>query len=164
MVTPESIGKTIIKLRKLKGLSQETLAVEAGVDRRYMSDVENGKRNISLDLLNRIASYFGMSLSHFIENADDSIFRFNNAEEVRVFLLERDEQEASFFVNPDYAQAIIGIDDDGRLIYSYSKMVECLMLSDSMEYEDAVEFIDYNTIRTVPYMGKKSPIILYDIH
>ena len=59
--------------------------------------------------------------------------------------------------------AIIGISDDGRLVYSFSKMVECLMLSESMSYEEAVEFIDYNTLRAIPYMGEKAPIVMYKI-
>lgn len=42
----------------------------------------------------------------------------------------------------------------------YEKMVEFLMNSDGIAYEDAEEFIEYNTIRTIPYMGKNSPIIV----
>ena len=66
MTTPEQIGKTVIKLRRLRGLSQEALANEAGIDRRYMSDIENGKRNISLDVLNRLASFFEISLNNSV--------------------------------------------------------------------------------------------------
>ena len=68
-----------------------------------------------------------------------------------------------FFVNPDYIDAIVGISDDGRLVYAYSKMIENLMLSDNMSYEDATEFIDYNTVRSIPYMGEHAPIIVYGI-
>lgn len=39
-------------------------------------------------------------------------------------------------------------------------MVKSLVDSDGMAYEDAEEFIDYNTIRTIPYMGKNPPIIV----
>ena len=55
MTIQEKVGKTIIKLRKERGMSQETFAYESGIDRRYMSDIENGKRNISLDILERVA-------------------------------------------------------------------------------------------------------------
>jgi transcriptional regulator with XRE-family HTH domain len=48
---PIKIGKAIIKLRNATGVSQEKMALEAKIDRRYMSDIENGKRNISLDIL-----------------------------------------------------------------------------------------------------------------
>lgn len=41
-------------------------------------------------------------------------------------------------------------------------MVECLMEEDGMEYEDAVEFIEYNTIRALPYIPEH-PIIMYHL-
>ena len=36
-----------------------------------------------------------------------------------------------------------------------------LMVSDDMSYVAALEFIEYNTLRTIPYMGENAPIILY---
>lgn len=39
-------------------------------------------------------------------------------------------------------------------------MMEHLMTVDGMSEEEAIEFIEYNTIRAIPYMGEKSPIIL----
>ena len=65
MTIQEKVGKTIIKLRKERGMSQETFAYESGIDRRYMSDIENGKRNISLDILERVADKLGIRLSEF---------------------------------------------------------------------------------------------------
>ena len=160
MVSQEQVGKAIIRLRKLRGLSQEKFALESGIDRRYLSDVENGKRNVSFDILNRVASFFNISLSSFIEEAEHS-GSFNSTEEIREFLLERGDEEAVFFTNPDFIHAIIGVSNDGRLVYSYSKMVECLMHSEKMSDEEAIEFLDYNTLRAIPYMGEKAPIILY---
>lgn len=32
-----------------------------------------------------------------------------------------------------------------------------------MKYEEAVEYIDYNPVRTIPYLGEKAPIILYKV-
>ena len=162
MVSQEQVGKAIIRLRKLRGLSQEKFALESGIDRKYISDVENGKRNVSFELLNRVANFFGVSLSYFIEEAERSV-SFKNVDELRDYLIERGDEETAFFTNPDFIDAIVGISDDGRLVYSYSKMVESLMLSDKMSYDDAVEFIDYNTVRAVPYMGEHAPIIVYHI-
>jgi len=42
-------------------------------------------------------------------------------------------------------------------------MVEHLMREDGMEYEDAVEFIEYNTIRALPYIPSH-PIVMYNIN
>lgn len=80
--------------------------------------------------------------------------KFNDIEELKEALWERDAEDTTFFVDSDYISAVIGISIDDRVVYSYEKMVKSLVKSDGMAYEDAEEFIDYNTIRTIPYMGK----------
>ena len=68
MSLQENLGRTIVRLRREKGFSQEAFANEAGIDRRYMSDIENGKRNISIDILERICNKLGMKMSElFVE-------------------------------------------------------------------------------------------------
>jgi transcriptional regulator with XRE-family HTH domain len=161
MVSQEQVGKTIVRLRKQRGLSQEKFALEAGIDRRYLSDIENGKRNVSFEVLNRVASYFNISLSFFIEEAERPVF-FNSVEELREYLLEQGNDETTFFTNPDYIEAIVGVSQDGRLVYSYKNMVNSLVLRDNISIEEAMEFIDYNTLRTLPYMGDYSPVIVYN--
>lgn len=51
----KKFGETIRKLRIMRGLSQEELAFQAGVNRNYLSDVERGTRNISLKAIEKIA-------------------------------------------------------------------------------------------------------------
>lgn len=65
MTLQQKVGKAIIQLRKERSISQETFAFEAGIDRRYMSDIENGKRNISLDILERVCQKLEMKISEF---------------------------------------------------------------------------------------------------
>ena len=48
------IGSRIRDLRQSKELSQEKLALKAGIDRTYLAGVENGKRNISVVNLDKI--------------------------------------------------------------------------------------------------------------
>lgn len=70
------------------------------------------------------------------------------------------------FENPDYADAVVGISHDDRLIYSYAKMVEHLMRVDGITEEEAIDFIDTNTMRALPYAagyGAHPPIILFDL-
>ena len=50
-------------LRKAKGMTQLEMSVEFGIDRSYISDIERGKKAISLPLLEVIALGFGMSIS-----------------------------------------------------------------------------------------------------
>ena len=71
-------------------------------------------------------------------------------------------EDVAIFENPDYDSAIIGISDDGRVIYDYEMMIQCLMEEDDMSELDAAEFINYNTIRAAPYI-QHGPIIMYGI-
>jgi len=59
----QRFGTTVVRLRKSAGLSQEAFANQADIDRHYMSDIENGRRNISLDIIEKIAKTLQMSVS-----------------------------------------------------------------------------------------------------
>jgi len=61
----EKVGQRIRILRKELNLSQEALALKSEVDRTYMTDVENGRRNISVEILERIISALGVSIATF---------------------------------------------------------------------------------------------------
>lgn len=61
--------------------------------------------------------------------------------------------------NPGYVDAFIGISIDNRAVYDFNKMVACLMESDDMTEEEAVEFIEDKTIRSLPYYDD-APIIV----
>ncbi|MBA2650113.1 MAG: helix-turn-helix transcriptional regulator [Legionella sp.] len=50
------LGNKIRELRKIKNLSQEAFADEAGLDRTYMGGVERGERNLATLNLIRIAA------------------------------------------------------------------------------------------------------------
>lgn len=63
----ELVGKRIRQLRKNMGLSQETLGYECELDRTYIASVENGKRNISIKNLEKIANALNVSLSVFFD-------------------------------------------------------------------------------------------------
>lgn len=50
-----AFGAAIRTLRQEKGLSQEELALDAGIDRSYMGGVERGERNVGLTNVFKIA-------------------------------------------------------------------------------------------------------------
>ena len=84
--------------------------------------------------------------------------------ERRDLLNELGLEESIVFENPSYDKAIIGYDDtESRVIYDYELMAECLMEQGGMSYEEAVEFIDYNTCRAIPYAGHNAPIVMHGI-
>lgn len=57
------IGERIRELRIIKGFSQEKLALLSDLDRTYIPSIENGKRNISITVLERISKALDMSIS-----------------------------------------------------------------------------------------------------
>ena len=78
-------------------------------------------------------------------------------------LLDAECEDTSYFINPDYEDAVIGITDDGRLVYDFYKMVEYLMDNEGWSDIEAIEYIEYNVIRAIPYMEEKKPIIVYPL-
>ena len=83
-------------------------------------------------------------------------------DKIEEMLLDAGCEGAAYFTDPDYAEAIIGTSHDGRCVYSYGRMVECLVAEGSTE-EEAADWIDYNVIRSIPYMGELAPVIVYDL-
>ena len=66
------------------------------------------------------------------------------------------------FTNPPYNTAIIGITQDGNLIYDYEKMITCLL--EDMSEEEAIDFIEYNTLGILPTIPiENRPVILYNV-
>ena len=163
MSLQNNIGLAIRALRAQKNVSQEKLALETGIGRRYMSDIENGRRNVSLETIEKLAGFFEIKASELIRKIEQADMPPLTIDLLKEYLCELGYDDAVVLENPDYLSAVAGVSDDGRVIYSYPRMLEHLVLNERMSYEEASEFIDYNTIRALPYMGKKNPIILNDI-
>lgn len=51
----EQFGERVRKFRKMIGISQEELAFRSDLHRNYISDVECGRRNVSLRAIEKIA-------------------------------------------------------------------------------------------------------------
>lgn len=62
------VGKRIKEIRKKKQLSQENLALIAGIDRTYINSVENGRRNISIINLDKIINAFNITYVDFFDS------------------------------------------------------------------------------------------------
>ncbi len=50
------LGANVRKFRKLRGMSQEALALDAEMKRSYLSDLERGTRNPSVRAVERLAN------------------------------------------------------------------------------------------------------------
>ncbi len=58
----KKIGQRVKELRKQAGISQEELAFKANLDRTYINSVENGRRNISIRNIEKIANALSINL------------------------------------------------------------------------------------------------------
>lgn len=81
-------------------------------------------------------------------------------EQLEKYYIEDEETSIVLFESPNYDEAFVGLTMDDRAVYDYDKMVECLMKDDKMTYEEAAEFIDYNSLRSLPYIGEKAPVVI----
>lgn len=66
-MTKEQFGKRVRELRTHAKLSQEKFALKIGMDRTYLASVEQGKRNISLENIQKIADGFGISIENLFK-------------------------------------------------------------------------------------------------
>ena len=62
----DRFGIRLRTLRKARAMTQLEMSIEFGIDRSFISDVERGKKAISLPLLEVIAIGFGMSMSDLL--------------------------------------------------------------------------------------------------
>ncbi len=61
----EKVGKRIKELRRKLNISQEELGFRSGVHRTYIASLEVGKRNVSINTLEKIVNALEVSLSEF---------------------------------------------------------------------------------------------------
>lgn len=64
-----NLAKNIKAARRAVGMSQEALALQAEVDRTYVSQLERGIANPSLFVLHRLAGVLGCELNVSLENS-----------------------------------------------------------------------------------------------
>ncbi len=67
MTIEKQLGMRIVYLRHLKKWTQEDLAFYAQINKNYLCDLENGKRNPTLQVLSRIADAFNISLEYLFK-------------------------------------------------------------------------------------------------
>lgn len=77
-------------------------------------------------------------------------------------LLDTDYPDTILFDNPAYDNSIVGISTDGCLVYDFYKMAKELSEDDNITIEDAIEFIEYNAVRALPYVPYETRPIIVD--
>ena len=82
---------------------------------------------------------------------------------VNLIVREQLPDNAIILDNASYDESIIGITLEGAIRYSYDRMVEEYMIDNECTYDEAVDWIDYNTVRALPYLPQPRPIIVYEM-
>lgn len=77
-----------------------------------------------------------------------------------IMFTEESEVKIPFFDNPSYDTAIIGLSINDEVVYDYDLMIEYLTEQDDFTVEDAIEFIEYNTIRALSRFGVENKLII----
>lgn len=62
------LGMNVRHARKDLGISQESLGLEIGIDRTYISGIERGVRNPSLDVIIKLSQHLRVSPSQLLED------------------------------------------------------------------------------------------------
>ena len=81
-------------------------------------------------------------------------------EKIREALCDMGHEDAIIFDGPEFDDAIVGVTDEGQVVYDYDKMVQSMMQQDNISEEEAIEFIEFNTIRALPYV-ENAPIVMH---
>lgn len=69
----EKLGLRIKELREISSLTQEELAVNAGISRNYISSIENGRYSPSIETLEKIAKVLDVSVIQILDNHVESM-------------------------------------------------------------------------------------------
>lgn len=87
-----------------------------------------------------------------------------NIKEVKAeeILLDNGYEDVMIFTDFSYDTALIGVTSDDRAVYDYDLMVEWLVDNQGITYEEAADWVNYNTIRALDYTSDNNkPIVLF---
>ena len=63
----QKLGKNLKRIRKEKGISQGDIVRSLGMDRAFISNIENGKTNPTLATIAKLARAVGVSIEELIK-------------------------------------------------------------------------------------------------
>jgi len=69
------VGRALRDARQASGITQQDAAMRADMDRAYISEVENGKRSLSVDRLLRICRAINVRAANIVAEVEDELRR-----------------------------------------------------------------------------------------
>ena len=104
-----------------------------------------------------------MNPFRYKDASNNGVITMPTRNQIHEALLEIDE---SALLLDGFDEAFIGlthrINHPVLAVYSWEKMVDVLVERDEMEYEDAVEYIDFNVLGA--WVGEGTPIVVMPIN
>lgn len=68
---------------------------------------------------------------------------------------------AIIFDSPDFDNSIVGITSDNQVVYDFDLMVEEFKNDNNCTEEEASDFINYDTLRSIPYLDiNRRPLVI----
>lgn len=77
-------------------------------------------------------------------------------------LIDNGHVDVVVFENPDFDGCLVGVTTDERAVYSLSQMVNWFSENNKCSDDESLEFIEYNTLRALPYQ-ENAPIVINDL-
>jgi hypothetical protein len=111
--------------------------------------------------MNRVSFISGAKINREIKNS-----RQNNRKTKEQKISEKYDGEELLFAD-GFGSAIMGVSvtgggsGDAKVVYDYKKCISILIKRDGMTYDDAIEFLEYNTLGA--YVGEHTPIFMNKI-
>ena len=65
--TAQKFGDNMKKIRLEKGMSQGDICRSLGLDRAYISNVENGKQNLTISTMEKVAKALGVNVDQLLK-------------------------------------------------------------------------------------------------
>lgn len=142
----KEFGATVRAYRQRLGISQETLAERAQLHRTYVTDVERGARNLSLESISRLARALDLSISSLFSSPGPARQTAVPVPAPDILIVEDDQKDAELTLE---AFALAGLSNPVRVVH------------------DGAEALDYLFARG-PYAhrGQAPPplVVLLDLH
>ncbi|MBO5425951.1 MAG: helix-turn-helix transcriptional regulator [Lachnospiraceae bacterium] len=86
------VGKRIRKVRKLRGYTGKTLATMAGISQKFLSEIENGKKGFSSEVLYNISKALEIEADYILSGDEDKLYDEEIASTISLFETEDKEQ------------------------------------------------------------------------
>lgn len=86
------VGKRIRSLRKIRDLSQEELAEKADISSKYLGEIERGKSNLTIDILEKLSASLEVNVVDLFESQHESS-RTILKQEINLLIREANDTE-----------------------------------------------------------------------